>query len=152
MAFSHPHYYTTMNEWAEIFDCPVYIHQKDGQWIYNKGSHVVLWSENEKQLWNGITLINTGGHFPGSSIAHIPFLSKAGAILCGDTFYISPGKKHASIMYSYANRIPLPTREVQRVKELMTHIPFDTLYGFYDYQNIETGAKKLLQDSLDRYC
>ncbi|MBA2737617.1 MAG: MBL fold metallo-hydrolase, partial [Pyrinomonadaceae bacterium] len=38
IAFSHPHFYGTMNEWAEIFDCPVYIHQNDGQWIVNKGN------------------------------------------------------------------------------------------------------------------
>ncbi len=44
IAFSHPHFYSTMNEWAEIFDCPIYIHQNDKPWIVNKGNRVNLWS------------------------------------------------------------------------------------------------------------
>ena len=151
IAFSHPHYYTTMNEWAAIFNCPIYIHQKDEQWIFNKGDHISLWSEAEKELWDGIRLINIGGHFPGSSIVHVPFLSKDGTILCGDTFYISPSKKHAAVMYSYPNRIPLPTQEVQRIKKQMLNIPFDTMHGFYDYQNIYDNAKQLIESSLEKY-
>jgi glyoxylase-like metal-dependent hydrolase (beta-lactamase superfamily II) len=151
IAFSHPHYYTTMNEWAEIFNCPIYIHEKDKHWIFNKGEHVSLWSGEEKELWNSIRLINIGGHFPGSSIIHIPFLSNEGTILCGDTFYISPSKKHAAVMYSYPNRIPLPLAEVQRIKKRMQNIKFDVLYGFYDYQNIYGNAKQIIEHSLNRY-
>jgi len=151
IAFSHPHYYTTMNEWAAIFNCPIYINQKDEQWIFNRGEYVNLWSEVEKELWEGIRLINIGGHFPGSSILHVPFLSKEGTIMCGDTFYISPSKKHAAVMYSYPNRIPLPVQEVQRIKKQMLNIRFDVIHGFYDYQNIYTGAKQLIEDSLARY-
>lgn len=151
IAFSHPHYYTTMNEWAEIFDCPIYIHQKDEQWIFNNGEHISLWSEVEKELWYGIKLINIGGHFPGSSILHVPFLSNKGTILCGDTFYISPSKKHAAVMYSYPNRIPLPIQEVQRIKKQMFNIQFDTMHGFYDYQNICDNAMQIIQNSLDKY-
>lgn len=152
IAFSHPHYYTTMNEWAKIFDCPIYIHQKDEQWIFNKGGHVVLCSDTEKELLDGIKLINVGGHFPGSCILQVPFLSKEGTILCGDTFYISPSKKHAAVMYSYPNRIPLPVQEVQRIKKQMLNIRFDTIHGFYDYQNIYSGAKQIIHSSLDRYA
>jgi hypothetical protein len=151
IAFSHPHYYTTMNEWAEIFNCPIYIHQKDEQWIFSKGQHVNLWNETEKELWNGIRLINVGGHFAGSSILHVPFLSKEGTILCGDTFYISPSKKHAAVMYSYPNRIPLPVQEVQRIKKQISSIQFDTIFGFYDYQNIYINAKEILESSLSKY-
>ena len=151
IAFSHPHYYTTMNEWAEIFNCPIYIHQKDEQWIFNKGEHISLCGEVEKELWDGIRLINIGGHFPGSSILHVPFLSNEGTILCGDTFYISPNKKHAAVMYSYPNRIPLPIADVQRIKMQMASISFDTLYGFYDYQNICGNAKQVIGHSLNKY-
>lgn len=98
IAFSHPHFYSTMNEWAEIFDCPVYIHQSDEQWIFNKGERVTLWPGAEKEFWDGIRMINIGGHFPGSSILHIPFLSSEGVVLCGDTFVISPNKKHIAAM------------------------------------------------------
>lgn len=151
IAFSHPHYYTTMNEWAEIFNCPIYIHQKDEQWIFNKGRQVQLWNNTEKELWDEIRLINIGGHFPGSSILHVPLLSDNSTILCGDTFYISPSKKHAAVMYSYPNRIPLPVQEVQRIKKQMLNIQFDTVHGFYDYQNIYSNAKQMIIHSLDKY-
>ncbi len=152
IAFSHPHYYSTMNEWAETFNCPIYIHQNDEQWIFNKGRQVSLWNSTEKELWDGIRIINVGGHFPGSSILHIPFLSQGGTVLCGDTFYISPSKKHMAIMYSYPNRIPLPLQEIQRIKKQMLSIQFDTMHGFYDYQNIYSNAKLILENSLSKYA
>lgn len=62
IAFSHPHYYATMNEWAAIFNCPIYIHQKDEQWIYNKGNQgefmawcrkgTMGWYKNHQYRWS----------------------------------------------------------------------------------------------------
>lgn len=101
IAFSHPHYYSTMNEWATVFDCPVYIHQNDEQWIMNKGSHINLWTGTEKVLWDDITVVNIGGHFPGSSILHLAAISPKGLILCGDSLYISRSKRHIAVMHSY---------------------------------------------------
>jgi len=151
IALSHPHYYTTMNEWAETFGCAVYLHKKDREWIFHPGKKIKLWDGEEMDLWEGIRLLCIGGHFDGASVMHVPFLSEQGAILCGDTFFISPSKKHVSIMYSYPNRIPLSVAAVQSIKDRMTHIAFDTLYGFHESQNIEGGAKTLLMKSLERY-
>ncbi len=151
IAFSHPHYYSTMNEWAGIFNCPVYNHQNDEQWIFNKGSHVSLWQGIQKELWDGVRIINVGGHFPGSCILLAPFLSPKGTVLCGDSFYISPSKKHMAVMYSYPNRIPLPLEEVERIKDQVLQLDFDTMHGFYDYQNIYLNAKEVLKNSLERY-
>lgn len=151
IAFSHPHYYTIMNEWAEIFDCPIYIHRHDARWVFNKGAKVTLWEGTEKLLWDDVRIINIGGHFPGSCILHIPFLSKNGVILCGDSFYISPSLKHMSVMYSYPNRIPLPLTEVHRIKKEMELLNFDTMYGFFDFQNIILNAREILIGSLEKY-
>lgn len=151
IAFSHPHYYTTMNEWAATFNCPIYIHKNDEQWIFNKGDQVRLWEGAEQELWDGISIINVGGHFPGSSILHIPFLSPKGVVLCGDTFYISPSKKHMAAMYSYPNRIPLPLEEIKRIKALMHQLDFDTMHGFYADQNVYLVAKEVLETSMSRY-
>lgn len=151
IAFSHPHYYSTMNEWADIFNCPIYIHQNDEQWIFNKSNHVRLWRGVEKELWDRIRIINVGGHFPGSSILLIPSLSSDGTVLCSDTFYISPSRKHMTAMYSYPNRIPLPLQEIQRIKKQMLLLKFDTMHGFYDYQNIYSEAKLILEISLEKY-
>ncbi len=38
MAISHPHFYTTMNEWAEAFDVPVHVHADDREWIMRPGA------------------------------------------------------------------------------------------------------------------
>lgn len=65
-----------MNEWAEIFDCPVYIHKNDEEHIMIRGEYIQLWSGDETDLWDGMKLICIGGHFAGSSILHVPFLSK----------------------------------------------------------------------------
>ena len=92
-----------------------------------------------------------GQFFKGAKIAKDVFLSKDGAILCGDTFYISPSKKHMAIMYSYPNRIPLPLKEIQRIKGVMQYIQFDSIYGFYAFQNIIGNARSLLEQSLQKY-
>lgn len=149
IAFSHPHYYSTMNDWAKIFDCPIYIHEKDAEWIYYKTEYLKLWSGDEHELWDGITIYNVGGHFPGSCVLRLP--DSNGTLLTGDTFYLSPHLKHLAIMYSYPNRIPLPLNEIHRIKEFMEPIEFDSMFGFYDYQNIYSGAKELLNVSLGRY-
>jgi hypothetical protein len=151
IVFSHPHYYSNMNDWAAIFNCPIYIHQSDEQWILDKGENVKLWSGTEQLLWDGVKIINIGGHFTGSCVLHIPSLSNEGTILCGDTMYLSPSKKHFAIMYSYPNRIPLPISEIKRIKGRFDEIRFDSIYGFYSYQNLVSDAKDVLNQSLERY-
>ena len=152
IAFSHPHFYSTMNDWAEVFDCPVYIHEADERWIIDQGERVQLWSGAEMHLWNEMKLINVGGHFPGSSILHVPFLGEGrGAILCGDTFVIAPSRRHLAAMHSYPNRIPLPVTEIRRIKDLMSDVSFDTIHAWHQTQSIESDAKSLLDASLARY-
>lgn len=151
IAFSHPHYYSTMNDWAAVFDCPIYIHHSDEEWIFNKGPHISLWAGEEHKLWDGIRIIHIGGHFPGSCILHVPFLSPRGTVLCGDTLAISPNKKHISVMYSYPNRVPLPVKEMRRIRNLLLPLPFDTLLGYAAFLNIYTDAKEILESSLAKY-
>lgn len=152
IAFSHPHYYSNVNQWAEKFDCPIYIHQYDEPYIYYKNELIVLWSGSEYHLWDNIKLVNIGGHFDGSSVIMIPNFSPKGTILCGDTLYLSLNKKHFSVMYSYPNRIPLSLSEVKKMKKRLDALEFDTIYGFYSYQNVLGNAKEVLSKSLLRYC
>ncbi len=151
IAFSHPHYYSNMNDWAEEFDCPVYMHQSDEMWIMHRGDRLSPWKGDELALWDGMKILNIGGHFPGSSILHVPWLTKEGTVFVGDTVYVSPSMKHMAVMYSYPNRIPLPVAEVIRVQERFGQVSFDALYGFYSYQNVIADAKKILTESLNRY-
>jgi glyoxylase-like metal-dependent hydrolase (beta-lactamase superfamily II) len=151
IAFSHPHFYSNMNEWAETFSCPVYIHQNDEEHIMVKGSNIRLWTGDEINLWDGMRIINIGGHFAGSSILHVPFLSKEGTIICGDTLFLSPSKKHFSAVYSSPNRIPLPIAKIQRIKKRFDNIQFDAFYGYHNIQNLDKDVKDILEISLAKY-
>ena len=44
IAISHPHYYTTMVEWAHAFGCPVLVHESDREWVLRPDPSVELWS------------------------------------------------------------------------------------------------------------
>lgn len=151
IALSHPHFYSNMNDWAKIFDCPIYIHKNDEEHIMQKSENIVLWEGNEKKLWDGMKVILMGGHFEGSSILHVPFLSDEGTILCGDTLFLSPSKKHFSIVRSSPNRIPLPISEIKRLKVEFENIPFDSFYGYIKTQNLEENVKKVFETSMQKY-
>ncbi|MDF1613282.1 hypothetical protein [Stygiobacter electus] len=151
IGFSHPHFYSNMNEWAETFDCPIYIHNNDKDNIMLKGNNIILWKDKQLELWDEMKIICIGGHFPGSSILHVPFLSSKGTIICGDTLFLAPSKKHFSIVYSSPNRIPLPLSEIKRIKERFDEISFDSFYGYQKIQNLNSNVKKIFEDSMKRY-
>ena len=44
IAISHPHFYTGMADWAAEFDCPVYVHEKDRQWVTQPSKHIKFWT------------------------------------------------------------------------------------------------------------
>jgi len=151
IAISHPHYYSNMNDWAEQFKCPIYIHKKDEQYISDKGNRIKLWEEDEMPLWDDIKIINIDGHFAGSSILLHQNMSEKGTMLCGDTMYLSPNLQHFAIMYSYPNRMPLPVSEIKRIKKRLEVLEFDAVYGFYSYQNLTKNVKQILNNSIEKY-
>lgn len=151
IAISHPHYYSNMTEWAELFNCPIHITGSEKEFVVCGSDKIQYWDGESLPLWDGMEVKRIGGHFPGSSILHIPDFSEKGAILCGDTFYLALSMNHIAVMYSYPNRIPLPIKEVQRIKEEMKHIDFDEFYGFNSYQNMTGNPKELMMKSLERY-
>ncbi|HTE26043.1 MBL fold metallo-hydrolase [Flavitalea sp.] len=151
IAFSHPHFFSNMSQWADKFDCPVYINAKDKNWIFNKGNHITLWEGEQKHLWDDICITNLGGHFPGSSILHARQSSPGGMILSGDTVLVSADKKHISIMYSYPNRIPLPIKDANRIMSKLKTLEFDSLYSAFPNLGITKNVKEILSASIARY-
>lgn len=148
IAISHPHYYSNLQTWASIFNCPVYIHEKDKEWT-PKNDAIHLWSGEVKFLWDEIKIINTGGHFPGACILRVPFLSENGTVFCGDSLFVSRSKKHIAIMYSYPNQIPVPVSEIKRIRLLLEKYQFDSLYGAFSFQNLTSNVKIILAKSMD---
>jgi len=152
IAFSHPHYYCTMNEWAATFECPVYIHQNDAEFVFYHGDHIHLWSGDIHPLWDDLSIVHIGGHFPGSCLLRIGSLSPKGAILAGDSLYLSKSKRHIAIMYSYPNQILLTKKEFVAVRKKCSGLSFDTLYGAFDGQNLEGNAHTVFAASMERYA
>jgi hypothetical protein len=151
IAFSHPHYYSTMNEWAALFNCPIYIHELDSEWIMYPTPSVKLWNGDSLPLWDGIKIVHTSGHFPGSCVLWMPSLTGEGTLLCGDSVYLSRSKRHLSVMYSYPNLILLSKRDFATFDHKTSALKFDTLYGAFDNQDLEGNAMDVFNTSMQRY-
>ncbi len=151
IAFSHPHYYSTMNDWAAYFNCPILIHRDDEPWIMYKGGCIELWDGHIRPMWDGISIIHTGGHFPGSSLLHIPSQSPKGALLCGDTLYIARSMRHIAVMHSYPNQILLTKKEFAAFYQRSAGLEFDTMYGAFPWQTLKGNAKEIFDRAMERY-
>jgi glyoxylase-like metal-dependent hydrolase (beta-lactamase superfamily II) len=149
IAVSHPHYFSTIVEWSKAFNnAPVYINALDQEWLCRNSPSIHLWHEQELELWDGITLIRCGGHFPGASVMYVP--AGKGALYVGDTIQVTPNPKILSFMYSYPNLIPLPKKEILQIAHSVEHLQFDTMYGAFG-KYVHTNAKEVMQRSLERY-
>lgn len=151
IAFSHPHYYTTMNEWAALFDCPIFIHENDQPWIMYPGDAVRLWSGAHFPLWDGIRILHTGGHFPGSCVLHLPSETDRGTLLCGDSLLLSRSKRHLAVMFSYPNQILLTKDEFAAFDGRTAGLAFDNLHGAFDNQDLAGNALTVFKTSMQRY-
>ena len=96
IAVSHPHYYTTMVEWAQRFDCPVHLHAADADWVMRPDPAIRHWDGETLDLGHGVTLIRGGGHFPGGTMLHRA--DGAGDLLTGDIIQVVPDRGHVAFM------------------------------------------------------
>ena len=152
IAISHPHFYTTMVEWARAFTARIHLHAADRDWIMRPDPAVELWDGETKELWDGVTLIRCGGHFPGGTVLHWAAGAGGKGIVCsGDTLTDATDRKWVSFMRSYPNFIPLSARTVQAIGQAMAPFKFDTLYGHYFDRAIARDAKAVLEKSVARY-
>ncbi|MFE8702048.1 hypothetical protein ACFYKX_15735 [Cytobacillus sp. FJAT-54145] len=151
IAISHPHYYSAICEWAEIFNCPIYIHESDQEWTTRKSDHYVFWKEKSLRINSSIELINLGGHFKGSSV----LLWKSdtnpeGVLLVGDTILMVPDSGWVSFMYSYPNRIPLSPNVIKNIRGMIIKYEFNRLYDAFGKSILEDGKGSVIK-SADRY-
>lgn len=151
IAISHPHYYTTMVEWAETFGARVYVHAADRQWAVRTSPRVEFWTGDVLKLVDGVTLARLGGHFDGAAVLHwAAGAGGRGALLTGDTIQCVPHRDWVSFMYSYPNLTPLPAWEVRRIAAAAGAFAFERLYGAFGGV-IETGAREAVLQSAERY-
>jgi hypothetical protein len=152
IAISHPHFYTTHVEWARAFNCPVYLHAADRDWVIRPDSCQQFWDGETKQLWDGVTLVRCGGHFPGGTVLHWAGGADGKGIVCsGDILTVAVDRKWLSFMRSYPNLIPLSRREVEGIGRAMAPFAFERIYGHYFDRVIEKDAKAVMDKSVARY-
>ena len=152
IAISHPHYYSAMVEWAEHFNCEIFLHAEDRQWVMRKSPRVQFWEELTLTLWDGLTLINCGGHFEGGAVLHWPAgANNKGALLTGDIIQVVQDRRYVSFMRSYPNYIPLGQTAIQRILDSIEPFSFDQIYGAWWKANVLSDAKAAVQKSARRY-
>ncbi len=152
IAISHPHFYTTMEEWARAFEVPVFLNAADRKWVVRPHSHLRFWDGARHDLAPGITLIRCGGHFAGGSALHwAKGAGGRGVILSADMATVNMDRKSFTFMRSYPNMIPLSAAQVEAIAAALEPFAFDRVYSHFFDRVIATGAKEILRNSVARY-
>jgi hypothetical protein len=152
IATSHPHFYGSMIEYAHAFGARVMVPEADREWLQRSDPAVVRWWSERKEVLPGVTLVQCGGHFEGSAVAHwAEGAGGRGALLVGDTATVVADTRWVSFMRSYPNLIPLPAGTVRQVAGRMLRLPFDRVYGGWWDRVIDAGARDAVRRSADRY-
>jgi len=153
IAISHPHFYTSMVDWAHAFDARIYLHAADQEWIMRDDPAIALWDGETKTLWDGVTLIRCGGHFEGGTVLHwAGGAGDRGVVCSGDILTVTTDRKWLTFMRSYPNLIPLSARTVERIGAALKPFAFETIYGHYFDRVIARDAKAVLEKSVARYA
>ncbi len=149
---SHPHFYGSMAEWSRIFDAEVLLAEADAAWMTRPPERPpVTWSGSLAVL-PGVTLVQCGGHFPGSAVVHwVEGAGGAGVLLSGDTIFVTPGEDRVSFLRSAPNRLPLPERDVRGVVEAVRPYAFDRIYGGWWQPVLRRDARAVVERSAQRY-
>lgn len=152
IALSHPHYYSSMVDWAHAFGCPVYVHADDRRWVVRADPALRFWEGERQALPGGLQLVRCGGHFAGSSVLHWPAgAGGRGALLTGDTLHVVEDRAHVSFMRSYPNLIPLPASTIRRIAATVAPLACERVYGAWWTRVIERDGQRAVQASAARY-
>lgn len=152
IACSHPHFHGVMVEWSRAFGgAPIYVPRADSAWVL-RPDPVVRWWEGRLAPLPGVTVVQCGGHFEGSSV----LLWRDGAegrgvLLVGDTVTVVSDRRFVSFMRSYPNLIPLPASEVRRVAAAVAGLEFDRIYGGWWDRDVRQDAYQAVTRSAERY-
>lgn len=152
IAISHPHFYSSMIEWATAFNVPIYLHESNRPYVMRPDSAIQFWSGETYPLWDHITLIRCGGHFDGSTVIHWQAGAEGrGVVISGDTIYPVQDERWVTFMYSYPNMIPLPARKIEKIVAAIQPFAFERIYGAWANVITPADAKNAVLRSAERY-
>jgi hypothetical protein len=148
---SHPHMYGAAVEWSHAFAAEILLVDVDAAWLMRPDPAVRAWS-GEREVLPGVTLVQCGGHFPGSAVAHwAAGADGRGAILTGDTIMVAPGEDRVSFVYSAPVRLPLAEAGVSGIARALAPYDFDRIYGGWWSPAVRHDGKGVLERSAHRY-
>jgi glyoxylase-like metal-dependent hydrolase (beta-lactamase superfamily II) len=150
---SHPHMYGAAVEWSHAFDAKILLAEADvgAGWLMRPDPAVRVWSGALEAL-AGVTLVQCGGHFPGSAVLHwAAGAGRHGALFVGDTIFVTAGGDRVSFIWSAPNRLPLPEREVRQIVDAVAPYRFERMYGGWWDPVIDGNAQRILERSAERY-
>lgn len=151
IAISHPHFYGAAVEYAHAFAAPVYIPEADRPW-WVRPDGAVRWFSGRVEPLPGVTVIQTGGHFEGSTVVHWAAGAEGrGALLTGDTISVAADRRWVTFMRSYPNYIPLPPDLIEGILAAVEPFEFDRIYGGWPGNDIRQGAREAVWRSAERY-
>lgn len=151
IAISHPHYYTSMVDWADAFGCPVHLHAADREWVMRPSPRLAFWTGDTLPLLDGVTLVRLGGHYPGGTVLHWRDGAEGrGALLSGDILQVVPNG-NVSFMWSFPNFVPLSAGSVRRVAAAAEPLVYDRIYGAFFNRVIPSDAKAVVARSAALY-
>ncbi len=152
IAISHPHYYTTMQDWARAFDASVHLHALDREWVMRPDEKLKFWEGDSLEIGDGLTLLRLGGHFAGGTVLHWREGAEGrGALLSGDIVQVAADNSRVSFMWSYPNMLPLAAATVKRMGDALELWDFDRIYGAFSGKTVPSGAKQAVGRSVSRY-
>ncbi|CZT47013.1 related to metallo-beta-lactamase family protein [Rhynchosporium secalis] len=162
IVISHPHYYTTHLDWAEAFECPVYLAWEDKGWLnrldrMGKARTFIESTEEEIEVRGektGVLILKPGGHFPGSLVC-----LAYKRLLIADTIVTTPsGKGDWSLgpggsatarpeglntyvfMWSIPNMIPLTPDEIMGIWNVIKKHEFTRTHGAFFEMEVRDGG------------
>lgn len=164
IVISHPHYFSTSVQWAETFNCDLYISAEDEEWLGNRGDgqRLKLWkgqrlslpSPVKSQDESDIIAVKTGGHFPGSLVLWWKSVKK---LFIADTIMLvpsglytvnrPPGTSSFSFMWSYPNFIPLPPDAIHDIWKAIQDLDFEDAHGAFPGQDTRGNSKERILES-----
>jgi hypothetical protein len=153
IVISHPHFYSSMVEWSEALGgVPILLHAADKTWVRRPARCIEHWDGDTLALGEDVTLIRTGGHFPGSTALHWDTGPRGGgALFAGDSPQVASDRRSVSFMYSYPNLLPLRPSEVRAMRARLAPFDYDDVYGYSWGRNIIGGGRAAIEASFDRY-
>jgi glyoxylase-like metal-dependent hydrolase (beta-lactamase superfamily II) len=151
IAVSHPHFYGVVVEYSKTFGAPIYIPAADREWFV-RPDPAVEWFEGTVSPWDGVTVVQVGGHFEGSTVLHWRDGAEGqGALFTGDSISVAADSRWVTFMRSYPNYIPLPRDAIDGVVSAIEPFAFSRIYGGWLGNDVRSDAREAVRRSAERY-